>query len=387
MQDVIEYTDHVNEVRGWLAYDGSQRPLAAGGCRVQSGLDAAHLRTLAGRMSLKQRVLGLNVDGAKCGIDLDPRSPRKNAALGGFLAFLRDELSTRYSMGPDMGTDWHELQRHAARTGVPSIKYAIRTAQRLSDDEFAGRMATLEQRVGVLTLGQRRAGHALGHAAVAAARAAGVTGAVTVALQGFGNLGRPAAYSMLEEGARIVAIADEHGTVVNMFGIDLVEAMRSPLRTSVPRLPVEGIRCGTDAVFRTQADVLVLAAGADALDERYIDDPPFVAVAVGANCGLSERAEELLYGRRVFVVPDFIGGIGGSASMEALFGPARPPSPTQVLGNLARMTRELVDDIADRSRRSGATPRSAALRLADITPADPDAPPYGSCRYLTTYSA
>ncbi len=387
MQDVIEYTDQENQVRGWLAYDGRSRPLAAGGCRVQPGLDAAQLSTLASRMSMKQRVLGLNVDGAKCGIDLDPRSPHKDAALAGFFGFLRDELSTRYSMGPDMGTEWQELQRHADRIGLPSIKYAIRTAQRLSDDEFAARMATLEQQVGVLTLGQRRAGHALGHAAVAAARAAGATGQITVALQGFGNLGRPAAYSLLEEGARIVAIGDEHGCVVNMFGIDLLDAMSSPPRTPVPKLPIAGVRCGREAVLETPVDVLVLAAGADAVDDEHTQDPHFLSVAVGANCGLGERAEVELYTERVFVVPDFIGGIGGSASMEALFGPAQAPTATQVLDNLARMMWELVDDIADRSRRSGVTPRQAALRLADGNETDPTAPPYGSCRYLTTYSA
>lgn len=387
MQDVIEYTDPVHDVHGWLAYDGLSRPLAAGGCRMQPGLDAAYLSTLAGRMRLKQRVLGLNVDGAKCGIALDPGDERANAVLSGFFAFLKEELRTRYSMGPDMGTEWHDLQQHAAEVGLPSIKYAIRTAQRLDDDEFAGRMATLEHRVGMLTLGQRRAGHALGHAAIAAARAAGVTGEVTAAIQGFGNLGRPAAYSLLEEGVRITAVGDEHGTVVDTSGVDLARALASPLRTPVPLLPVDGTRRDPDAVFQTPADVLVLAGGSDALADRHTEDPRFAAVAVGANCGLSERAETELYTRRVFVVPDFIGGIGGSASMEALFGPIGPPSATQVLDNLARMMRELVADIAEKSHRAGSTPRAAALRLADLATADPEAPPYGHCRYLTTYSA
>jgi glutamate dehydrogenase/leucine dehydrogenase len=384
MTQIIEYLDPATETRGWLAYHGHSSPLAAGGCRVQAGLHSGQLATLAQRMSLKQRVLGLNVDGAKSGLDLDPGSDRKAAALANFLAFLGDELRTRYSMGADMGTEWHELHEHARGAGVPSIKYAIRTAQGLSDAEFFLRMATLEDRTGLLTLSQLRAGHALAHAALAAARVAGSTGRVPVALQGFGNLGRGAAYALAEEGARVVAVADEHGTLADAAGLDVAGLLLHPRRTAVPRMTG---RATTASLFDLTADVLVLAAGSDAMTCEQAATAQFGVVAVGANCGLSEAAEATLYTRGVFVVPDFIGGLGGSAAMEALFGPATPPSAQQVLHNLTRLMRELVDDIAHEARGGRISPRHAALRLAEATAVDPDARPYGHCRYLTTYSS
>lgn len=384
MTQIIEYVDLITETRGWLAYHGHSASLAAGGCRVQAGLHGEQLATLAQRMSLKQRVLGLNVNGAKSGIDLDPGSDRKATALAGFLAFLVDELRTRYSMGPDMGTEWRELHEHANRAGVPSIKYAIRTAQGLSDVEFFLRMAILEDRVGLFTLSQLRAGHALAHAALAAARAAGSTGRVSVALQGFGNLGRGAAYALAEEGARVVAVADEHGTIAKASGLDVTRMLHYPLRTSVLRM---NNRATTASLFDVTADVLVLAGGADVMHCEEATTVRFGAVTVGANCGLSEAAEAVLHARNVFVVPDFIGGLGGSAAMEALFGPATPPSAQQVLHNLTRLMRTLVDDIADQARCGRTNPRQAALQLAEASVVDPDARPYGNCRYLTTYSA
>jgi glutamate dehydrogenase/leucine dehydrogenase len=386
MTETIEYRDPNSGVRGWLAYDGRSRPLAAGGCRVRAGLDAAELVTLAQRMTLKQRVLGLNVDGAKCGIDLDPGSPDKAAALGGFLAFLRDELRTRFSMGSDMGTEWQELIGHAARAGVPSVKYAIRTAQRLTDEEFFLRMAALNDRVGGLPLSQLRAGHALGHAAVAAARAAGTTGRPTVALQGFGNLGRGAAHALARDGARLVAVADADGMVVDSRGVDVNAMLRRPLRTPVPAMAVRSVPA-RGSLFDVPVDVLVLAAGADAVGPDRASTVPAGAVAVGANCGLSEPAEATLHTRGVFVVPDFIGGIGGSASMEALFGPATPPDAEQVLRTLSELMRELVGNVAAAARDTGTTPRDAALRLADIDATDPAARPYGNCPYLTIHTA
>ena len=197
------YQDPAEGFRGWLAYDGQESPLAAGGCRMQAGLTARRAGRAGGRMTLKQRVLGINVDGAKCGIDYDPRAAGAQAALGRFMEFLSDELRTRFSMGPDMGTKWHELQYLAARAGLPSIKYAIKTAQGLTDTRVLHpHRRGLDDRVGPLTLTQRRAGHALAHAAIAAARAAGVTGTISCAMQGFGNLGLAAACSLAEEGAR-----------------------------------------------------------------------------------------------------------------------------------------------------------------------------------------
>jgi glutamate dehydrogenase (NAD(P)+) len=138
----------------------------------------------------------------------------------------------------------------------------------------------------------------------------------------------------------------------------------------------------SEAIFDVSADVLVLAACADAMGAKETAAPPFAAVVVGANCGLSESAEAALHTRGVFVVPDFIGGIGGSASMEALFGPRRPPTAAEVLANLATLMRELVGDIAATSRRTDTLPRAAALSLADAATVDPDAPPYGHCPYL-----
>jgi glutamate dehydrogenase (NAD(P)+) len=384
MPDIIEYEDPVDGCRGWLAYDGRSAPLAAGGCRAKPGLTGEELAVLARRMTLKQRVLGLNVDGAKCGIDHDPRSGDRAVVLGRFLAFLRDELHGRFSMGPDMGTEWQELQRLAIDAGIPSTKYAIRRAQGLTKEEFFARMIRLDERVGPLTLSERRAGHALAHAVIGAARAAGATGTVSCAIQGFGTLGRAAACTLRDEGVRVEAVADEYGCVADTGGLDVAGMLGSPHGTPVPHLGTRGARMPSDAVFDVPADVLVLAACADAMSDRETAAPPFGAVVVGANCGLSESAEAALHSRGVFVVPDFIGGIGGSASMEALFGPRRPPTTTEVLDNLATLMRELVGDLAGTAHRTGALPRTAALRLAGATAADPDAPPYGHCPYLFT---
>jgi glutamate dehydrogenase (NAD(P)+) len=381
MQTVLTYADPVEDVRGWLVYDGGNARIAAGGCRVQPGLTLATLRTLAERMTLKQRVLGLRVDGAKCGIDYDPGSPGKETALRRFLAFLATELTGRLSLGCDMGTQWSELERLAAGLGIPSVKYAIRRAQGFADEEFFARLRLLDHPVGPLTLGARRAGHALAHATLASLGPR-LPAAPTVTLQGFGNLGRAAAYTFAEQGARVVAVSDEFGCVVDPAGLD-VHRMATAGR-GVPLPEAAGRPAAPrDALFDVASDALILAAGEDAMDPTQALAQPSPAVVVGANCGLRPESEAALASRGTVVVPDFIGGIGGSASMEALFGTVPRPSAREVLDGTASMMHALVGALAGEAAARGVTLSEVARERARAAPsAAPPGPPYGVSPWL-----
>ncbi|MDQ3465739.1 MAG: hypothetical protein M3500_13850, partial [Actinomycetota bacterium] len=207
---VIRYRDPVEGFEGYLAFDGEANPLAAGGFRVQRGLSADTVSRLAEAMTLKQRLLGLGVDGAKCGIDFDPRHPGKRDAMRRFVDALRPYLLERFSMGPDVGTGWGEIEDVARGQGIPSVKIAIAKAQGLSERELIERIGVLDTVLGGATLGDRRAGHGLAHAALGVGNwTPDLAGAAPrVAIQGFGTLGRAAALSLTEAGLPIIAIAD-----------------------------------------------------------------------------------------------------------------------------------------------------------------------------------
>ncbi|WP_225830748.1 Glu/Leu/Phe/Val dehydrogenase dimerization domain-containing protein [Streptomyces sp. NK08204] len=378
----MEYYDPKERCRGWLVYDGVGARLAAGGCRMDADLTQDTLKALAQRMTLKQRVLGLNVDGATCGIAYDPRGPHRREVLHRFMAFLRDELRTRFSMGCDMGTRFGELEEIALELGIGSPKAAIQAAQGIPADEFRRRMDLLRVPVGVLTLGRRRAGHVVGHAALQAAQQADLDPAtMSVTLQGFGNLGRAAALALLDADVRVTAVGDAFGSIVDPHGLDLGRMLEIEQQRPVHTLLPSAMRLPRGGVLDLPTDVLILAAGEDALTPQQAAVLPAKAVVVGANCGLSPNVEQLLHDRGVLVVPGFIGGIGGSASMEALFGPVRTPTAPEVLDGVAAMTRELVHDVLDASRTRGISPRQVAFDIAACAVTDPGAPPYGKSPY------
>lgn len=369
---VVRYVDPVRGFCGFLALDGLENTLAAGGFRVQPGLTEETVAQLAQAMTLKQRLLGLGVDGAKCGIDYDPRAADKLQAMGGFLRFLRPHLLERLSLGPDIGSTWAEIESLGRQLGVGSVKIAIARAQGLSGADFRARIGKLDETVGAATLGQRRAGHALAHAALAATERVTTAGrAARVGIQGFGTLGRAAALSLVEAGARVTALADEHGCLLADRGLDVAALSDAPHGTPLTRSagPADVVR-PRDAVLEAPVDTLVLAAHEDALsrDQAARLASSVRALAVGANLGLAEHVEEGLHARGILVVPDFVGGCGGSASMDALFGPARCPSATAVLRSVGVSMRALVHEILDVSDTRQIPPRQAALAVCNARP-------------------
>jgi len=100
-------------------------------------------------------------------------------------------------------------------------------------------------------------------------------------------------------------------------------------------------------------------------------------VVVGANDGLAPDVEALLHRRGIPVVPDFVGGAGGSASMDALFAPDACPDPAAVLDDVAAMVGGLAGEVLEASSARGIPPREAALALAETARPPLDAKPYG----------
>jgi glutamate dehydrogenase (NAD(P)+) len=369
---VVRYVDPLEEFVGYVAFAGTKHRLAAGGFRVQQGLDEETTVQLAEAMARKERLLGLGVDGAKAGIDYDPASPGKHHAMLRFLGFLRPYLDKRLSLGPDMGTSWNELETVARRLNLSSVKAAVRTAQGLDEEDFLARLRLLDVDVLGATLGERRAGHALAHATLAAIEVAGLSGRwPRVGVHGFGTLGRGAAIALTEAGVTPTVVTDEH-TCLHCREEPADATAPGPAPSSPARAAVADVEPPT-RFFDLPLDVLVLASCTDALSAEQAARVDASVVVVGSNLGITPAVETILHERGIFVVPDFVGGCGGSASMDALFGPPACPGPRDVLGQVGATVRSLVAQMSELSKSGGISTREAALRLArdDVPPGRP----------------
>ncbi len=376
---IIAYTDPVEGFNGYLAIDSLSHQVAAGGMRVQKGLTAERLAKMARAMTLKQRICGMCVDGAKSGIDYDPASPGKHAAMRRFLLALRPYIRERYSMGPDMNTTLPEIDEIAQSIGVPSVKMAVAKAQGLELKDFLARYKTFGRKVGGYTLGRRRSGHGVAMACLGALEILDIPASrAKVVLQGFGSLGSGTAISLNHAGVRIIAIADREKSIISRDGkgLDIERILKQTKGTLLPETGGWKQEV-SDAIFDIPCDVVIPAAIENVIDSERAAALPTKAVVEGANLPVSLEAEEILHKRGILVVPDFVAGSAGSLSVDGLFGPAEPVTPQQVLDHVERRIRAIVKDIVARSKLDDSTPRQAALAICSAVAPAPDERPYG----------
>jgi glutamate dehydrogenase/leucine dehydrogenase len=135
---------------------------------------------------------------------------------------------------------------------------------------------------------------------------------VTVAVQGFGNVGSVSAQLMYEQGAKIIAISDIHGGYYNKEGIDIPKAikyMESNNRTLKGYPGVEQI--SNEELLEIECDVLIPAAKEDQISRHNAGNIKAKIIAEGANGPVTANADAILEENGILVIPDILANAGG----------------------------------------------------------------------------
>lgn len=370
---IIEYIDQLEGFQGWLVIDDLRYPLAAGGMRVQPGLSQAHLIKMAQNMTMKMRVCGLPIAGAKCGIDYDPTAPGKKAAMTRFMAAIKPYIKHCYSMGPDLNTSMAELELIAKNLDIDSVKMAIAEAQGMELPHFLSRYKVLAHSVMAgWSLGQIRAGYGVAVAALTILKGMNIEpGQATAAIQGFGTLAKATIAVLQAHGVTIRAVAEAEKCVCTSEKCKILQD-NSLLCCPNNLIPIPEIDNQNDivvqsreAIYSTDCDILILAAIENVITTDNADIIKAGAVVPGANLAVSADAEELLYQRHVTCLPSFMAGCGGSLAMNGLFAPASTPSAQEVLDFEGHAMSGMIRETLRISAEEGISPSKAALLYCD----------------------
>jgi glutamate dehydrogenase (NAD(P)+) len=134
---------------------------------------------------------------------------------------------------------------------------------------------------------------------------------VTVAIQGFGNVGSNAARLIAERGAKIVAVADHTGGVYREGGLDVAALVAWVAEhRGVKGFPSGEAFDGAE-IITWDADVLVPAALEDAIHKDNAADVKARIIVEGANGPTTPEASDILNDRGVLIVPDILANAGG----------------------------------------------------------------------------
>jgi glutamate dehydrogenase (NAD(P)+) len=132
-----------------------------------------------------------------------------------------------------------------------------------------------------------------------------------VVIQGFGNVGGMAAKLMSAIGFKIVCIIEYDGAVYNPKGLDIAALQEHRKETG----SITGFAGGEDmdrneALF-LQCEVLIPAATEDVIHSGNADKIRCKILCEGANGPTTPLADQVLAGKKIFVIPDILANAGG----------------------------------------------------------------------------
>ncbi len=331
-----------------------------GGLRYAPDLSLGQCAALAMWMTWKCALLGLPFGGAKGGVRCDP---------GKLSADEIERITRRFASeldpiigpdrdipAPDMGTGEREMAwfydtySQSAGHAVPAI--------------VTGKPVALGG-----TPGRREA---TGLGAVFALEAALEHEGSSLrdqrcAIQGFGNVGAVVAAELHARGAKVVAVSDVDGAVVNQAGLD-VGALQgwSEEHGSVGGFPA-GESIPRDSLLELPCDVLIPAALEHQITAENAPRLRCGMVAEAANGPTTPAADEILAERGIQVLPDVLVSGGGVtvSYFEWVQGHQKYIwTPAEVRDRLRAQIRTALGEVITTSEQLGVDLRTGALSLA-----------------------
>ena len=132
-----------------------------------------------------------------------------------------------------------------------------------------------------------------------------------VVIQGFGNAGSIAARLFQQQGAKIIAVSDSRGGVVNPRGLDPLKAIRHKEKNgSVVALPGT-TRIRNEELLELKCDILVPAALENVITAQNAHNIKAKIIAEAANGPISPMADDILLRKGIFILPDILANAGG----------------------------------------------------------------------------
>jgi glutamate dehydrogenase (NAD(P)+) len=136
-------------------------------------------------------------------------------------------------------------------------------------------------------------------------------GGMTVAVQGFGNVGLHLSRFLAEDGAKVVAVSDSRGGIHNPDGLD-VSAVIAHKQETGSLTGFRGVEEITnEEIVLLDVDVLAPCALEQVITGDNADKVRAKMICEGANGPVTPTADEILEDKGILILPDVLANAGG----------------------------------------------------------------------------
>ncbi|RIX52682.1 Glu/Leu/Phe/Val dehydrogenase [Paenibacillus nanensis] len=308
-----------------------------GGIRFHESVNEDEVTNLAALMTLKNALHEVPFGGGKGGVVINPRQYSEKELYHickKYVQYFADILGPDKDIpAPDMGTgeremDWMMAEYKSIHPGSPYLGSftgkSIVNGGSLGRKEATGKGVYFSFRYLMHDFLRDNKDWLSGSSNIFAATAmAHVDKPLTIAVQGFGNVGSVTAmeaYKCTAIRGKVVAVSDRNVTLYNEEGLDIpaLTAYASVNSGDLPSSDDALRECGAkaqildrEAVLYLNVNVLFLAALEEQIHAGNVGDVKARIIVEGANAPITGEADEALASKGTIIIPDILANAGG----------------------------------------------------------------------------
>ena len=303
---------------GWRATHSEHVLPAKGGIRYAPFADQQEVEALAALMTYKCSIVSVPYAGSKGALKIDPKKYTLEE-LEHITRRFAQEMDKRGLLGPGINVPAPDMG-----TGQRTMSWIADEYQKLhpSDINAQGCVTGKPVHFGGVEGRMEATGRGVQFGLqeffrnqddLAAANLEGALAGKKIIVQGLGNVGYHAAkFLQLEDGAKITAVLERDGAIINDQGLDVEEVFNFKQEYG----KVEGfpnatfIKNGSE-VLEYPCDILIPAAMEGVITKENAPRIQAKVIAEAANGPLTFEADQILNERGIFIIPDAYLNAGG----------------------------------------------------------------------------
>lgn len=276
-----------------------------GGIRYHPEVNLAETSALAMNMTFKNSLVRLPLGGAKGGIRCDPTTLSRRE---------KQSLTRRYTSeifmfigpdkdipAPDIGTD-QQTMAWIMDTYSAQFGFAVPGVVTGKPIEVGGSLGRLDA-----------TGRGVVYTIIEAAKRLNLDLGpnMSVAVQGFGNVGYHTAKIIANIGCKLTAVSDVSGGIYNKNGLDLEDLRVWLADNRVLKGYPKADFITNEELLELPVDILVPAALSGQITKDNAARIKCKVLAEGANGPTTMEADDILFDKGVFTIPDILANSGG----------------------------------------------------------------------------
>jgi glutamate dehydrogenase (NAD(P)+) len=290
---------------GFRSQHNDARGPFKGGIRYHPQVTIEEVMALSMWMTWKCAVVGIPLGGGKGGIICNPKT-MSNSEL--------ERMTRRYAYAiSDIIGPYTDIPAPDVYTGGQEMAWIMDTYSTLKGNRGEPALITGKPLPIGGSLGRTEAtGRGLSFTVREAAKKQNINmNEAIVVVQGFGNAGQYAAQLVEEQGAKIIAVSDTQGAIINKNGFSVNELIKYKLENKSIRGFPGSTEINNEELLTTECTILIPAALENQITKDNASRIKTKIVAEAANGPTTPEADKIFYDNNILVIPDVLANSGG----------------------------------------------------------------------------